>query len=122
MQDKKGNKSSNDRHGKSYDRNTGKNWYQKLLLSQKFLLNVVLGMVLMGIGAIILTVSGSEMLHHWEYMVHGGVGVAVLLAGLWIFSRGLRYESQLDAIRISKRNRHFGGGKKGGGKPDASKN
>lgn len=107
---------------KPYDRNEGKNWYQKLLLSQKFYINAALGLVLVAVGAVVLTVTGPEMFHHWEYAIHGGVGVVALVVGLWFFSRGLRYESQLDAIRIMKRNRNFSGGnKKGPRKPEPKK-
>ncbi len=108
---------------KPYDRNEGKNWYQKLMLSQKFQINAVIGLILVAVGAVVLTNTGAEMLHHWEYAIHGGVGVVALIAGLWFFSRGLRYESQLDAIRIMKRNRNFSGGgnRKGPRKPAPKK-
>lgn len=122
MQDKKADNSSKK---KPYRGNEDKNWYQKLLLSQKFKMNVVIGFILIAAGAFALAVSGSEMLHHWENQLHGGLGLLAFLGGLWFFSRGLRYESQLDAIRIAKRNRNFGGGnrkgprKPGGNKPPA---
>jgi uncharacterized membrane protein YjgN (DUF898 family) len=96
------------------DRNANKNRYQKLLLNQKFQINAAIGLVLIPIGAIVISLSGGhEILHHWQNAVHALLGVLLLVGGLWLFSRGLRYESQLDAIRIMKRNRNFGNKKKG---------
>jgi cytochrome c biogenesis protein CcdA len=104
---------TSDNKSKKYSgKNADRSWYQKLLLSQKFKLNTAIGLVLTAVGVLIVAISGPEMTHHWQVALHAGVGVIALLAGLWFFSRGLRYESQLDAIRIMKRNRNFNGGNK----------
>jgi len=118
-------KDTSDNKPKKYeDRNADKNWYQKLLLSQKFKINAGIGLLLATLGVLIIAISGPEMTHHWQVAVHAGIGVILLIGGLWLFSRGLRYESQLDAIRIMKRNRSFGGGnnyKKGNPKNNGPK-
>jgi uncharacterized membrane protein YjgN (DUF898 family) len=95
------------------DRNANKNRYQKLLLSQKFHINAAIGLLLIPTGVIIIGITGYEMLLQWQHAIHALLGVLLLVGGIWLFSRGLRYESQLDAIRIMKRNRNFGTNKKG---------
>lgn len=113
-------KDTSDNKPKKYiDKNADRSWYQKLLLSQKFKINTAIGLVLIAVGVLIVAISGPEMIHHWQVALHAGIGVIVLLAGLWFFSRGLRYESQLDAIRIMKRNRNFNGGNKRNGPRNA---
>lgn len=82
-----------------------RSWYQKLKLSQKFKLNTALGFVLVASGALILAITGDEMVHHIHAKLHGFIGIVLLLGGLWFYGAGLRYRTQLDAIRIARRNR-----------------
>ncbi|KPM49184.1 hypothetical protein [Jiulongibacter sediminis] len=82
-----------------------RSWYQKLKLTQKFKLNTALGFVLVALGALILAITGEEMTHHIHAKLHAFVGIVLLLGGLWFCGSGLRYRSQLDAIRIARRNR-----------------
>ena len=93
-----------------------RSWYQSLKLTKKFKLNTALGFVLVVIGALILAITGDEMLHHIHAKLHAFIGIILLLAGLWFYGAGLRYRSQLDAIRIARRNR--GGFKKNKRKSD----
>ncbi|MCR9066113.1 MAG: hypothetical protein NXI00_19235 [Cytophagales bacterium] len=104
------------------DKKQDLSWYKKLKLSQKYKLNAGIGMLMISIGAIILAITGEEMLYHWQSGLHASLSILLLLVGLWFFGTGVRYQSQLDAIRIARRNR--GGFRKNNdkkGKPTGKK-
>lgn len=84
---------------------TEKNWYQALKLSQKFTANAILGMVLLTAGVVVLYLKPTDINASTESLVHLILGLIAINAGVWFFAAGSRYQSQLDAIRIAKRNR-----------------
>ena len=82
-----------------------KGWYDSLKLSQKFTANAVLGMLLLTIGIVVLYLKPTSPELGTEAIVHLIIGIITINAGVWFFAAGSRYQSQLDAIRIAKRNR-----------------
>ena len=94
------------------EKNREATWYRKLKLSQKYKLNTISGAILALLGVLVIGISGHEMTHHLPEAIHAGLGSLLFLLGLWLFAAGIRYQSQLDTIRISRKNNRYRKGPK----------
>jgi protein-S-isoprenylcysteine O-methyltransferase Ste14 len=80
-------------------------WYKNLKLSEKYKLNAISGALLATLGVLTISISGDAMTYSLPEAVFSVFGVLFFLTGLWLFSVGIRYQAQLDAIRIVRRNK-----------------
>ncbi|UBM58926.1 hypothetical protein LAG90_19190 [Marinilongibacter aquaticus] len=78
-------------------------WYKKLKLSDKYKLNCGIGMALVSISILVISFFGPSILSFSLSTAYVGLALALLCVGLWLFGVGVRYQSQLDAIRIARR-------------------